>query len=58
MLSRSSELYLIQGSYYSGIHSSPLCANTNNFANAFDFHPITEFGTVYSVEAMTIKENK
>jgi hypothetical protein len=57
MVSRGSQLYLIQGFNYAGVDLSKLCVNTDDYANAFDFHNITDFQTVYSVDAMTIKEN-
>jgi hypothetical protein len=57
MVSRGSQLYLIQGFNYAGIDLSKLCINTDDYANAFDFHNVTDFQTVYSVDAMTIKEN-
>jgi hypothetical protein len=54
MVSRGSELYLIQGSNYAGIDLTPLCADTNSFANSLDLHSITEFGTNNAIDAMTI----
>jgi hypothetical protein len=54
MVSRGSQLYLIQGSNYAGIDLTPLCADTNSFANSLDVHSITEFGTNNAIDAMTI----